>query len=296
MRFMQILKAILFTGLITIIVQCQNASKAADSEFEKSSFLTKPKAEIKIGKTIASRFPTPSGFERTTEDKNSFGAYLRNLELYDTERQVYLFNGRLKHNQSAHVAVVKMDVGNSDLQQCADATMRLRAEYLYKEKRYDDIHFNFTSGFNAEYKKWRKGNRIEVKGNKCSWKSTNEESESYASFRKYLKEVFMYAGTASLSKELKSKRLGEMEIGDLFIKGGFPGHAVIVVDLAVNPDTHEKLFILAQSYMPAQDIHVLKNENNTKLSPWYALDESAQNLATPEWAFTSDQLKGFGFK
>ena len=44
--------------------------------------------------------------------------------------------------------------------------------------------------------------------------------------------------------------------------------------------------------MPAQDIHILKNFNS-KISPWYSLDEIKQTLNTPEWTFTSDQFKTF---
>lgn len=34
------------------------------------------------GSTISSRFPTPTGFERTIEKKNSFGHYLRVFPLF----------------------------------------------------------------------------------------------------------------------------------------------------------------------------------------------------------------------
>ena len=59
-----------------------------------------------------------------------------------------------------------------------------------------------------------------------------------------------------------------MKIGDVFIKGGSPGHAVTIVDIAINPKTNKKVFLLAQSYMPAQEIKILKNPNNSELSPW----------------------------
>ena len=74
-------------------------------------------------------------------------------------------------------------------------------------------------------------------------------------------------GTASLSKQLKTKiDLKEVEPGDVLIRGGFPGHAVIIMDVGTN-NAGNKIFLLAQSYMPAQDIHVLNNHSNKNLSP-----------------------------
>ena len=84
-----------------------------------------------------------------------------------------------------------------------------------------------------------------------------------------------------------------MQIGDVFIKGGSPGHAVIVVDMAINPKTNKKIFMVAQSYMPAQDIHILINTNKPAISPWYDLEETASEIETPEWTFDNNQLKRF---
>lgn len=82
-----------------------------------------------------------------------------------------------------------------------------------------------------------------------------------------------------------------MQTGDVLIQGGSPGHAAIVVDLAVNAQG-QKVFLLAQSYMPAQSIHILKNPVNPALSPWYEADNSAV-VQTPEWTFTTKDLKRF---
>jgi hypothetical protein len=65
-----------------------------------------------------------------------------------------------------------------------------------------------------------------------------------------------------------------------------------VVDMAINPQTQEKIFLLAQSYMPAQDIQILKNWQNPKLSPWYELPQTNE-LKTPEWSFELKHLKKF---
>lgn len=244
------------------------------------------------GATIATRFATPAGYTRIVAEKNSFAGFLQNTALKPAGTLVHYFDGREKPHKVA-AAVLSLDVGDKDLQQCADAVMRLRAEYLYKTQQYQALHFNFTNGFDARYSKWRDGYRPLVKGNAVSWTKTTAESVSYKSFRSYLNTVFTYAGTASLSKELKGVPLTQMQIGDVLIRGGSPGHAVIVVDMAEDPKTHKKLFMIAQSYMPAQDIHVLVNQADAALSPWYALNGSAGSIQTPEWTFSADELKRF---
>lgn len=246
----------------------------------------------KDGLTIANRFLVPVNFQRNLCATGSFGYYLQHLSLKPYGSEVYYYNGEEKPNKVA-AAVLNMDVGKKDLQQCADAVMRLRAEYLYQSKQYEAIHFNFTNGFKANYNTWRNKQRIAVKGNAVSWITSNKESTSYTSFREYLDVVFTYAGTASLSKELKPVKLKDMQVGDVFIKGGSPGHAVIVVDMAMNPKSGQKLFMVAQSYMPAQDIHVLLNKNNLTISPWYELNENEDKIYTPEWTFDKTELKRF---
>jgi len=184
-----------------------------------------------------------------------------------------------------------MNIGRKNLQQCADAVIRLRAEYLYSVNRFADIHFNFTSGDRADFSKWIKGFRPVVRGTSVSWKKKSSPDSSYDNFMKYLETVFMYAGTASLEKELKHVPVSEMQTGDIFIRGGHPGHAAIVVDMAENSNG-EKMFLLAQSFMPAQDIHILKNPGSSTLSPWYRLDTSGK-IATPEWTFSTTELRRF---
>ncbi len=245
------------------------------------------------GFSISSRFLEPQGFVRSTLKKNSYGHYLREFPLLPSGEEVHLYDGSLKYNQDGHAAILDIDVGNRDLQQCADAAMRLRAEYLFENERTEEIAFNFTNGWKFEYQKWREGNKLIVNGNKTSWLSGGERKESYKDFRNYLDQVFMYAGTLSMAKELKSKKLEEVKVGDVIIKGGSPGHAVIVVDMCFNSENGDKAMMLAQSYMPAQQIHILKNHNNPKHSPWYLISEIGDKIVTPEWTFDRDQVKSF---
>lgn len=283
-------KILLFLPFVLLFFCFCKSEKPAPANINQSKKIKQ--IEIPSGDSINSRFNAPNGFMRVPVLQSSFAEYLSTLPLKPVDTDVLLYNKNKKANQNAHAAVIDMDTGDRDLQQCADAVMRLRAEYLFSQKKYDEIHFDFVNGFKADYKTWRSGKRISVKGNEVKWVTSNGNSTSYENFRKYLNMVFAYAGTASLEKELKKIETGKMQIGDVFIQGGSPGHAVIVVDMAVNKNTGEKLFMLAQSYMPAQDIHVLRNPNNESLSPWYDLN-FGEILSTPEWQFTKNDLRRF---
>jgi hypothetical protein len=211
--------------------------------------------------------PPPTGFTRTLAVKGSFTEWLRQVNLKKS-KTVYLFNGLPKPNQQAQFAVLDITVGNKDLQQCADAVMRLRAEYLYSAGRFDEIVFydNLSRAYRYE--------------------STYNRSR----FESYLEKVYAWCGTLSLDKQLKSiNNHADVRPGDVFIHGGSPGHAVIVMDVAVNA-SGEQVFMLAQSYMPAQDIHILKNPTDAKQSPWYSLPANGP-LRTPEWIFKQGERK-----
>lgn len=235
--------------------------------------------------------PVPNGFSRQLSSNGSFSLFLRGTALKSEGSLVLLYSGDEKWNTGVHYAVLDLPIGKRDLHQCADAVMRLRADYLRVQKQYEALHFNFTNGFNCRYDEWMKGKRVQVSGNEVSWyNSSATPGDSDASYWKYLEMVWSYAGTLSLAKELTQRPVDEMEIGDVWIKGGSPGHAVMVVDMA-SDETGKKLFLLAQSYMPAQEMHILLNPNNEEFSPWYELP--TEQLATPEWTFELDQLRSW---
>ena len=237
------------------------------------------------------RFSPPSVFERTPAASSSFAYYLRHLPLKPVGSSVLFYDGRKKANPNIYEAVVNLPIGTKDLHQCADAVIRLRAEYLWRTHQYDHIHFNLTNGFRVGYERWRKGERVKVLGNATSWQQTAAISNTYATFWAYLEFVFNYAGTLSLSKELQTTPISDMQIGDVFIQGGSPDHAVIVVDIAINT-SGKKMFLLAQSYMPAQEIQILKNPQGGHAGAWYS-DDFGEVLHTPQWNFSAKDLKRF---
>ena len=240
--------------------------------------------------TIMFRFRTPAGYRRTSVEEGCFAEFLRNYPLKKAESPVLLYDGREKGNQRAHAAVLQLPIENEDLQQCADSVMRMYAEYLWESKQYDKIMFHLSDGFEASYLKWREGYRIGFENDKPYWYKKTGYDDSYETFVKYIRIVFAYAGTASMEAlETKETLLSELKAGDVFIKGGSPGHVVMIMDVCEN-ETGSKAFLLAQGYMPAQEFHVLKNPFHEN-DPWYYEEEVTYPFRTPEYSFEEGSLR-----
>lgn len=225
--------------------------------------------------TVETRFRAVEGFSRVPAAKNTFAHYLRNLPLKPIGSAVKYYNGAEKPNNNVYVSVINQEIDPVDLQQCADAVMRLRGEYLFAQKRYENIHFNFLSdGKPHGFKEYAKGDY------------------SYQNFRKYMKYIFSYANTGSLRDELVPvEKIIDIQPGDVFIQKRQPyGHAVIVLDVIENKEGAKK-YLLAQSYMPAQETQILVNPSEKSFSPWYTV--SGESILTPEWEFEARDLRRF---
>jgi hypothetical protein len=271
-------------GFIMLLASCQNN---AGENKTVLSLKTKNNTDPPIAK-IAGIKP-PAGFSRRTVDSNSFTGWLRLLSLKN-DNTVYLYNGLPKRNQDAQFAVLNKDIGNKDLVQCADAVMKLRAEYLFDTKQYSEIAFISTTGAVLNFGDWLKGYRWKEQNNQLvKYQIGKIKTASKNEINAFMELVYSYCGTYSLSKQLNPvKKNNTLSAGNVFIKGGFPGHAVLIIDEAENAKG-EKVFLLAQSYMPAQDIHVLKNPLNKAGNPWYS-SEQLFPLITPEWKFDTGSL------
>lgn len=264
--------------------------------------------------------PTPAGFRRVPVDTTGFDGWLRHCPL-KKGRTVYLFNGSPKVNQDAQFAVLNISVGKTDLQQCADAVMRLRAEFLYTRSNFINIDFYTEQSIRINFLEWANRRRFKLIGgqlvpytqSRYDDAGNDRFCEDRKCFMEYLQTVFAYCGTLSLEKQLiPVPHFPDMHIGDVLIHGGSPGHAMIIMDMAEDQSGH-KIYLLAQSYMPAQDIHIVKNIHNSSLSRWYSIDYrgisrtdgqstnagESQNtpagekkiIYTPEWTFYSNQLR-----
>ncbi|NJN77599.1 MAG: DUF4846 domain-containing protein [Saprospiraceae bacterium] len=270
------------------VSELENLPNISDDTNNKYAWLN----NYDINTALINRIPVPKGYERIEVATNSFGDWLRHLSLKPYDAKMYLYNGTEKHRQDVHAAILNIDVGDKDLQQCADAVMRLKSEYHYSRGEFHKIHFNFTSGDKVSFDDWRFGRKPKISGNKVTFTpKTATANNSYQNFKSYMNMIFNYAGTYSLSQELKKKDVANIQAGDVFIVGGFPGHAMMVMDVAKNKDG-KTIFLLSQSYMPAQSIHIVKNFNaeSKTLGCWYSTDFGSI-LNTPEYTFQRENLK-----
>jgi hypothetical protein len=228
---------------------------------------------------LEATFPPPAGYTRVSVEEGSFGAWLRGLPLRPAGAPVKDFRGGqvLAAEDLRLAAVAELDIGTANLQQCADSIIRLHAEWLWVQGQKDRIAYRFTSGDLAAWPKYAAGDRAKISGSKVKWARSASADSSRTSFRSYLELVFTYAGTLSL-QELKQRPSREdARPGDFFVLGGSPGHAVLVLDMAVNA-AGERVALLGQGFIPAQDFQVL---SPGKDGPWFSLE--GDEVATPFW-------------
>lgn len=216
----------------------------------------------------------PVGFERVKADQKSYGAYLRRLPLKPRGSKVMLYTGEQSRLQFLSYSVVDLPL-ISNWEQCADCCMRLRAEYLFATQQQHRIHFNDVNGNSMTY------------GGQPSRKALEN----------YLKKVYGVACTLSLSRELPRRKLKDVEPGDVFVyparNGKKYGHAITVVDVAVNKCTGKKAVLLAEGNTPACSIHVMRNKRNPLLSPWFVVDEDLDHFWASVFWFEADNLHYF---
>lgn len=230
---------------------------------------------------LSARYRPPAGHTRVAVGPKSFAAWLRSLPIRVDRMQVLSHRGLPLERPSA--GIVAMDVGKRDLMQCADSVIRLHAEYLWAHGRSAEAAYRFTSGDLSRWTDWVAGERFRVEGNRVDRVRGARRSDSHDEYRRWLDLVFTYAGTSSLARDASSPSMdAPVEAGEFYVEAGFPGHAVIVLDVVEGPGG-ERLGLLGQGFMPAEDIHVLRASHAVD-GVWFSLPDRAEEaLPTPSW-------------
>ncbi|MEB2311282.1 MAG: DUF4846 domain-containing protein [Sorangiineae bacterium] len=258
------------------------ASAAAPRALERSTYPWLDDASLEHPEpteTLEARFAPPPGGKRVHVESGSFAAWLRGLPLAAEGTPVRTYDGSVLHEASDPriAAVVALDTGSADLQQCADAVMRLDAEWRWS-KGARDMSYRAASGALLPFARWARGERLVARGRDVVWQPRAAPKSDHAALRSYLDAVFAWANTVSLERTAKPVAAKELRPGDFFIMGGNPGHAVMVLDVAELPDGR-RVALLGQSYMPAQSYQVLRSRAT---GAWFVLDPD-RDVATPFW-------------
>jgi len=129
----------------------------ADSEAEHYAWRPSGPAAARTDEArLDRRFAPPAGFVRIPAPDKSFAAWLLGLSLKPDGTRVLLYSRAPKWRQDVHAAVIDIDTGTGDLQQCADAVMRLYAEWRFARGDARRIAFNDTGqGKPMPFSRWR---------------------------------------------------------------------------------------------------------------------------------------------
>ncbi len=264
-----------------------------------------PEPVVIAGRTVGERFNPPAGYTRVALEKGSFGEYLRNYPLKDYGMPAYLWDGSV-NEEAPTLGVFHQEITGRDWQQCADAIIRLWAEYLYERGEFDKISFDFytTPIFQCDYVSWASGKRVHIRGNQCSWVDSDcGEDYSYETFREYIDFVHRHANTASLQKQMRRVPVSEISVGDVFVitreqmQEVLPdgeakyGHAVIIVDMAVHEITGEKLYLIAEGNTPATETYIMTNTEDPP-GVWHRLTADG-SLKKGEWICPGAYIRRF---
>jgi len=227
-------------------------------------------AEFNPATSLQNRFQPPVGFQRILASPNSFGYWLRNLPLLPEGTPVKDYRSRIKvaPEDTILAAVVDYDIQGKKLEQCMDIIIRFRAEYLKSQKRVDEIAFYLPINYLLKWNDWKNGFRPIHRGSQINLLKNRSTDSSCNSFDEYLKEIFYHSNTQTAYFNYTRVQFEDIQIGDFIVKKGSHGHAVLILDVAID-STGNKIALMGHGDTPARQFYIL---NYKKDEPWFPLN------------------------
>ncbi|MBN2798952.1 MAG: hypothetical protein JXX28_07370 [Deltaproteobacteria bacterium] len=227
-------------------------------------------AEVADNSTVGTAFPPPSGARRIPGD--AFGSSLRSLRLEPVGTPVLTYDGRVVRRDAR---VIALPLAEGDLQQCADSVIRVRAEWQREQGL--PVSFHATSGDPLPWARWQAGERPREVSGRLQWSG----GQGPGTWEGYLRAVFMWSGSWSLQR-FDSVPAADPVPGDVLVSGGFPGHAVLILDVAEREG--ERWVLIGQGFMPAQSFYV----DPGPVGGWWPWVDP---LALSVWTFSTSELR-----
>jgi hypothetical protein len=271
-----------------------SASAGSPSASSAYGWLDDPGTPPRASDDLARRFPPPPGFRRVELATDGFGAFLRNLPLAPKGTPLVDFAGRRLRDDGfdPHVAaIVAIDVGDHDLQQCADSIVRMHAEWRWSVGDRA-VSYRAGNGTALSYARYREGFRAQADGAALRLVQTAKPAlDQHGTYRAWLDEVFAWVNTGALARDAQRVAFESIAPGDFMVMPGAPfGHAVLVLDVA-RDDAGRTALLLGQGFMPAQRFQVLGPLTG---EAWFVVDARSRVIETPFWRpFPFDSLRRF---
>lgn len=245
------------------------AAVASKPNPERHAWLAQPYGMPKPVDTLSARFAVPPEYSRLPVAAGSFGEWLRDLPLAAEGTPVVSFKGEQVRpaDDEYLAAVIAIDVGKIDLQQSPDVAIRLHAEWQWSLGNRE-FSYRGATGLDMPLGRWARGERVMAEGRSVFWVTKGKpQTLDHAEFRRFLDAVFTWANSTSLGQQASPVQPDDVQPGDFFVHAGSPGHAVIILDIAVREDSR-KVALLGQALNPAQSVYVLKLGS---AGPWFSL-------------------------
>ena len=242
--------------------------------------------------TVRTRIGSPPGYVRTAVTPLGWSEWLRYLPVKE-ENVVHYYNDDTRSRAKA-ATVINMPVGKTNLRHAAEMIIQLRAEYHYSIRKHGAIHPMAIFGQPLPWVDWARGKRLTTERHRPKWVQREASDSTYPNFQAYLETILHHVGTVSLAEQTSPVYgAADARIGDVFVRPGFPGHAVLIGDMVEHPVTGQRAVLLAQGNRPAQAFHVVLNPAEPKKKdPWFYLS-NREKIVTPDGTFSISDLRRF---
>jgi len=258
--------------LIIITAFCAHASLLAQS----SNYINPS------GMTVETRFKLPEGYVRIPAAGNSYAYFLRNLSMFPDGAAF-----EIEPPEGPYAGILNMRVLDT-IRQDIHLGVRLRAEYLFQRKLYDRIAFTIITE-KIPYVPFVKGLQLTIQG-KSHFTKPPADIHRYSTFSRYLSFIFRHSDVTTILSDMRLVSIDNIMPGDMFVQTARPGYAVVVLDVARNPATGDRIFLLAKNYKQEQNVFVLMQRGN---SPWYSIKPEDDKIISPEFIFYRVNLRRF---
>ena len=221
------------------------------------------KRNYSIENSIYSTIPAPDGYQRIKTYKNSFAEWMRFLPVKSTGSAVLIYTGEALPDDYYTVwRVIDLPLYfRSDIEQCADWGYRFWYEYQKETGFGDDLWMTDYNGNKKTYKQWGTG-------------------RNNPSLKKFFKWVCDHANSYSQKMGLYEVEEKNLRPGDLIVQNqtGGIGHVSVIFDICENGQG-EKLYLVGYSFMPAQECHIEKADDEPGTGGWFTLEGYYQHSA-----------------